>query len=225
MTPARIAVAIAATLGILSGAPTAPAAAAVQLVEPGDRIETASSACTLGWVYIGADKHTYALTAGHCSSIPGEAVRDVASDASGRFVTTSIDPPGIGGADYGLIDFGLKTLPARFVDNHPATASAHRDLQPDQTVCRYGIATGTQCGTITRAFGHHQYLTIGMTPTIGGDSGGPVWTTAADGSVQVVGIWLGGRTTFAGGNYGRFAALTDALTDIGTPPITAQRND
>ena len=221
MNPARIAAAITTTLGILIGTPTAPAEAAVQLVEPGDRIETASSACTLGWVYIGADKHTYALTAGHCATSPNETVRDVASDATGRFINTSVDPPAIGGADYGLIDFGIKPLPARFINDQPATAGNRRDLQPDQTVCRYGIATGTQCGTITRAFGHHQYLTIGMTPTIGGDSGGPVWTTATDGSVRVVGIWLGGRTTFAGGNYGRFASLSDALTAIGTPPITA----
>ncbi|MBN3459767.1 serine protease [Mycobacterium sp. DSM 3803] len=217
MKPSRITAAIVTIACILIGTPAAPAAAGVQLIEPGDRIETASSACTLGWAYIGADKHTYAVTAGHCSTAPDETVRNVASGASGRFVNTIIDPPGIGGADYGLIDFGLTTLPARFIVDQPAKAGARRDLQPDQHVCRYGIATGTQCGTITRAFGHHQYLTIGMTPTVGGDSGGPVWTTSADGSVRVVGIWLGGRTTFAGGNYGRFAALDDAQADLASP--------
>jgi hypothetical protein len=223
MKPTRVAAAIVAFAGILTAAPAAPATAAVQLVEPGDRIETASNACTLGWVYIGADKHTYAVTAGHCSTTPGETVSDKHSGATGTFIQTRVDPPGIGGADYGLIDFGLPTLPVPFVANQPVTANSHPEPRPGQKVCRDGIATGTVCGEVTRSYGEHQYITVGMTPTIGGDSGGPVWTTDADdGDIHVIGIWLGGRTTIAGGDFGRFAGLSDALTAIGTPPITAQ---
>ncbi|ORA29339.1 trypsin-like peptidase domain-containing protein [Mycobacterium aquaticum] len=224
MNTARLAArAIATTASMVIAASTAPAAAAVQLVEPGDRIETATNACTLGWVYIGADKHTYAVTAGHCATTPGETVTDKHSGAIGTFLQTRVDPPGIGGADYALIDFGVRTLPVPFVANQPVTANNHTEPRPGQKVCRDGISTGTVCGEVTRSYGQHQYITVGMTPTIGGDSGGPVWTTDTDGGdIRVIGIWLGGRTTIAGGNFGRFAGLSDALAVIGTPPITAQ---
>lgn len=56
MKPSRLLAAIATAAAALATVPAAPAAAALQLVEPGDRLETASNACTLGWVYIGADK-------------------------------------------------------------------------------------------------------------------------------------------------------------------------
>jgi len=218
----RLLAAIGTAAVTLVAVPAAPAAAALQLVEPGDRLETASNACTLGWVYIGADKHTYAITAGHCATRPGETVRNQYSGATGTFVRTLVDPPGIGGADYGLIDFGLRTLPVPFVDDQPVTSDSYPEPRPGQKVCRAGITTGTVCGEVTRSFGDHQYLTVGMTPTIGGDSGGPVWTTdTGDGTVHIIGIWLGGRTTIAGGNFGRFAALDDALTALGTPPINA----
>jgi V8-like Glu-specific endopeptidase len=75
--------------------------------------------------------------------------------------------------------------------------------------------TGQQCGTIAAAYGDHQYLTTGMAPSRGGDSGAPVWTIAADGHAQVIGIWLGGRTTGDGQDYGRFGALRSAVATLG----------
>ena len=42
-----------------------------------------------------------------------------------------------------------------------------------------------------------------------------MWTIAADGHAQVIGIWLGGRTTGDGQDYGRFAALRSAVATLG----------
>ena len=82
-------------------------------------------------------------------------------------------------------------------------------------MCRAGITTGQQCRTIAAANGDHQYLTTGMPSSRGGDSGAPVWTISGDGHAQVIGIWLGGRTTAAGQDYGRFAALSSAVATLG----------
>ena len=82
-------------------------------------------------------------------------------------------------------------------------------------MCRTGIATGQQCGTVAAAYGDHQYLTTRMAPSRGGDSGAPVWILRDDGHAQVVGIWLGGRTTRAGRDYGRFASPATAVDTLG----------
>jgi len=42
-----------------------------------------------------------------------------------------------------------------------------------------------------------------------------VWAVGSDGRVQVLGIWLGGRTTADGHDYGRFAALSSAGSALG----------
>jgi hypothetical protein len=54
-----------------------------------------------------------------------------------------------------------------------------------------------------------------MPPSRGGDSAAPVWAVGSDGRVQVLGIWLGGRTTAGGRDYGRFAALSSAVSALG----------
>ena len=84
-------------------------------------------------------------------------------------------------------------------------------------MCRAGTTTGQQCGTIAAAYGDHQYLTTGMPSSRGGDSGGPVWILGGDGRAQVIGIWLGGRSTADGKDYGRFAALSTAVATLGVP--------
>lgn len=200
------------------------AAAALPLVEPGDRIETNASTCTLGWAYTGRDNHTYGVTAGHCSPRGGETVRDEHTGVTGTFRRPLVDPPGIGGADFGLIDFGIGSLPVPFVADQPVESSNYPEPRPGQQVCRSGITTGKRCGVVIRSFGKHQYLTTGMTPTLGGDSGAPVWTTRSNGTRHIIGIWLGSRTTIANATYGRFADLNHAITTLGQPPIHHDTN-
>jgi hypothetical protein len=45
--------------------------------------------------------------------------------------------------------------------------------------------------------------------------GSTVWAVGDDGRVQVLGIWLGGRTAADGHDYGRFAALSSAVSALG----------
>ena len=190
---------------------TAPAEAALSNVSPGDRIAT-PDLCTIGYTYTGTDAHTYALTAGHCASTA--PVRDHGTGATGTFVASIVDPPRSGGADYGLVDFGPRTVALTVISGRAAARNLTRP-RPGQTVCRSGITTGEQCGSIAAAYGDHQYLTTGMPPSRGGDSGAPVWAVGDDGCVQVLGIWLGGRTTADGHDYGRFAALSSAVSALG----------
>jgi hypothetical protein len=50
-----------------------------------------------------------------------------------------------------------------------------------------------------------------MPASLPGDSGGPVWTRTGDSFAQIIGIWLGEKTTAAGQEYGRFASLAAGL--------------
>ena len=206
--------AAATTLAATLGGQPAPAAAALITLRPGDRIDT-PTVCTIAYTDTGANDHTYAITAGHCAH--GKPVRVHRSCATGIFVASVVDPPRSGGADYGLVDFGPHTLALLFVGNRPIAANDHPRPRPGQTVCRAGTTTGQQCGTIAAAYGDHQYLTTGMPSSRGGDSGGPVWILGGDGRAQVIGIWLGGRSTADGNDYGRFAALSTAVATLGVP--------
>jgi streptogrisin B len=207
----RLALTVAALAATaLLTAPTGYAAAIT--VGPGDLIETNTASCTIAYTYTGRDDHTYAITAGHCEDTPHAAVEDQTGGAAGTFTRTVVDPPGSGGSDYGLIDFGLKPLAVHTLAQRPV-ASAHPEPHPGQTVCRSGITTGRHCGTIAAVYGSHQYLTD-MATSRGGDSGAPVWIVADDGRAQIIGVWLGGRTTAGGDDYGRFAALADAFDTL-----------
>ena len=111
---------------------TAPAEAALSSVSPGDRIAT-PDLCTIGYTYTGTDTHTYAVTAGHCASTA--RVRDQSTGATGTFVASIVDPPRSGGADYGLVDFGPRTVALTVISGR-AAAGNHTRPRPGQTVCR-----------------------------------------------------------------------------------------
>ncbi len=209
--------AFAAVIALAATGPwhNATTGAAVPSVSPGDRIVVGATACTIGHVYTGADERTYAITAGHCQTGPDRHVRGLPSGATGTFLRAIVDSAGSGGADYGLIDFGRRSMAVPFVGNRPVTSREHPRPCPGQSVCRTGISTGQQCGAVTKTYGAHQYLTTGMPGSVGGDSGGPVWTMTADGSIQIIGIWLGGRITAAGNAYGRFASLAAGIDTLG----------
>jgi hypothetical protein len=137
------------------------------------------------------------ITAGHCATRPGETVRDhTAAPQEHSSAPWSTRPasaePTTNSSTSACGPFPCRRRPTRHRQQPPKP-------RPGQKVCRAGITTGTVCGQVTRSLGDHQYLTVGIDPTIGGDSGGPVWTTdTGDGTVHIIGIWLGGRTTIAG---------------------------
>ena len=163
--------------------PARPVTRRADLVSPGEEVDYINPAggnqfCTIGYVYTGADFHTYAITAGHCrANTDSGYARDKRSGLTGNFVRTVFEPPRSGGADYALIDFSTNSLASVFIaDNHTPFTDDHPEPQVGQTVCRIGVSSGQHCGQIAAAQGEDQYLTTGMPPSIPGDSGGPVWT-------------------------------------------------
>ncbi|BBZ38815.1 hypothetical protein [Mycobacterium conspicuum] len=198
--------------------------AALTVVSPGEEVDYISPAggnqfCTIGYVYTGVDFHTYAITAGHCraDSASGYA-RDKRNGLTGHFVRTVFEPPPSGGADYALIDFSTNSLASAFiVDTRMPFTDDHPEPQIGETVCRIGISSGPHCGQIAAGQGEDQYLTTGMPPSIPGDSGGPVWTRTLRGFPQIIGIWLGDKTTAAGQQYGRFASLSNGVRALNAP--------
>jgi hypothetical protein len=212
ISTAAAGLAIAALAAAVAPAPTV--AAATNTVSPGDRIDTVEGFCTIGYTYNGTDGHAYAITAGHCATRTGQRVTDSDTGADGAIVRAVVDADGSGGADYGLIDFGKRTLALPFIGNYPL-ATGRRGAQPGQPICHTGASSGQQCGHVADSYGPDQYLTTDDMPrSIPGDSGGPVWTLRDDGSAEVIGIWLGGRRTFGGHDAGRFAVLGQAFTDL-----------
>lgn len=202
----------AATLA-LAGPPSAHAALAV--VSPGEEVDYINPTggnqfCTIGYVYTGHDLHTYAVTAGHCRGKTAGYARATRTGLTGDFTRAIVEPPYQGGPDYGLIDFGIRSLPLAYIGDTPTT-NRHPQPEKGQQVCRTGVSSGQHCGAITGYAGKNQYLTTGMPASIPGDSGGPVWLTTDTGSADIIGIWLGEKTTTNGQEHGRFASLADGL--------------
>ena len=112
---------------------TAPAEAALSSVSPGDRIAT-PDLCTIGYTYTGTDAHTYAVTAGHCASTA--PVRDQSTGATGTFVASIVDPPHSGGADYGLVDFGPRTVALTVISGRAAARKHTAAARPNRLPLR-----------------------------------------------------------------------------------------
>ena len=217
------------TTAALALADASPALAALTVVSPGEEVDYINPTggnqfCTIGYVYTGADMHTYAITAGHCRSNPTSGyARDTRSGLTGNVVRTVFEPPPSGGADYALIDFNTNSLPSAFIaNNHTFFTDDHPEPQIGQTVCRSGVSSGQHCGQIAAAQGEDQYLTTGMPTSIPGDSGGPVWTRTSQGNARIIGIWLGEKTSAADQQYGRFASLSSGLRALGAPDRLGQ---
>ena len=132
---------VAIVLGLLTTAALAlagspPSHAALTLVSPGEEVDYINPGgggqfCTIGYVYTGADFHTYAITAGHCRANPTSGyARDKRSGLTGNFVRSVFEPPRSGGADYALIDFNTNSLPSVLIaDNHTPFTDDHPEPQ------------------------------------------------------------------------------------------------
>jgi len=205
-----------ATVGVAALALLSPAVAhaADRAVSAGDRIHIGDAVCSLAYTYRSTTNgHTYAITAAHCQQDRSATAR-TDSGAVGTFVRSALDPAGIGGTDFALLDFGPSAAPGRYVGGRPLLYGLDRP-EPGETVCRSGATTGTHCGIVQAARGAMQYVTApGMTPCAGGDSGGAVWATRDNGA-QIIGVWLGGVRMPDGTDLGRFAVLADGFTALG----------
>lgn len=205
----------ALSLAIIAVAGSTPARADIPTVSPGDRIEYLSPTaditmfCTVGYVYTGHDLHTYAVTAGHCRGKTAGYAR-----ATHR-IDRRLHPRHRRAALPGR----PRLRPDRF--RYPITAAGlhrrHTHHQPSPATRKRPASLSHRSLQRPTLRSHHrirrqnQYLTTGMPSSIPGDSGGPVWLTTATGSAEIIGIWLGEKTTTNGQEHGRFASLADGL--------------
>ena len=206
-------VALALTVMALA---SAPVAAALTSISPGDELDgvgaRGTARCTLGYAFTDpATGVSYAITAGHCNAGHSSYVLDRTTGALGHFALTVASPEDPLADDYGLIDFGSNHS-QRVMYGMPIGGISAPD--PRNAVCHDGIRTGVVCGSFGGRLVGRQYLTTGMAQSIPGDSGGPVWQLSADNTATVIGIWLGEHFDGNGSRYGRFIGLTDILVDV-----------
>lgn len=182
--------ALGAGLAGLALAPSAAAQSSV-LVFPGMEIRQNATMCTLGFVDV-AKRIGY--SAGHCG---GEGP---VTDRSGRFigvVTTSRDNTPDGAvvrtdqviADYQAIQLASGVTLSDFMPSgRQLIADPAVGLGPGQPVCHIGVVTGESCGSVERMNNGWFTMQNGVISQKG-DSGGPVYTLAADGRAVIVGLF------------------------------------
>ena len=183
-------VAGAATAALATQAPGAAADGRVQ-VFPGMEIRQGTTVCTLGFV----DPVTRTgYSAGHCRG------NGAVTDRDGRFVGvvgTSRDNTPDGTvvrtdeviSDYETItladDVTVRTvLPGgrQLVGESPAPLAA------GQPICHFGVMSGESCGTVERINNGWFTMSNGVVSQKG-DSGGPVYTMAGNGTAVLVGLF------------------------------------
>ncbi|MGW6694938.1 hypothetical protein ACWF62_14320 [Rhodococcus sp. NPDC054953] len=150
--------------------------------------ETRGKACSTGWI-VSADARVFALTAGHCGT-PGDIVS--VTDRTGRtvrvgeFVESRFTT--LGGLDDALIE----VWDTRYTDSSiPLT----REIagwgdgtwldRTHPTICRLGFRTGMSCGDY---LGRSDVIVEHRNIADHGDSGGPVFAVADDGSLTAIAV-------------------------------------
>ena len=180
-------------LAVLSTAFLALLAPAVSGASPGtlsptDPLLVASSSgsrtCTLGFLFTGPDGYARGVTAGHCGELGDTAT------------TTSGNPVGQiskqGRSDLALIDVRTEL---RVFGKIPGIGEVRGVITPEEInrtqplLCKRGIASGLICGHLTAPAQSTFMVMSGGSRS--GDSGSPVWVTAADGSLRAAGIVSG----------------------------------
>lgn len=97
----------------------ATARAAGGAVSAGDRIHVGTAVCSLAYTYRSTTNgHTYAITAAHCQN-GRSTTAHTDTGVVGTFVRAAVDPAGIGGSDFALLDFGPSATPGRYVGGRP----------------------------------------------------------------------------------------------------------
>ncbi len=182
------AAAVGAVLTALS--PAAAADGHIQ-VFPGMEIRQGTTVCTLGFVDPVA---RIGYSAGHCRG------NGTVTDRNGRLIGTVIaardnTPNGaVVRTDQVISDYETISL-AREVTVNPMLPGGRRlvvdpnvELAPGQPICHFGVVTGESCGTVERVNNGWFTMTNGVVSQRG-DSGGPVYTLAADGAAVIAGLF------------------------------------
>lgn len=171
-------------------APSASADGPVQ-VFPGMEIRQGTTVCTLGFV----DPVTrIGYSAGHCR---GTAV---VTDRGGRVIGTVITardntPDGTVVrtdeviSDYETIALAPEvTVGTTLPDGRELTVDPGAQIAAGQPICHFGVVSGESCGTIERVNNGWFTMANGVVSQKG-DSGGPVYTPAPDGTAIMAGLF------------------------------------
>lgn len=185
---AVLAVAAGAVLTAL--APAATAASGTE-VFPGMEIRQGSTVCTLGFIDPVA---RIAFSAGHCRG------NGTVTDRAGRFigvVATSRDNTPDGTvvrtdqviSDYQTIRLASDvTVSTVLPGGRQLVVDPGAQIAPGQPICHFGVVTGESCGTVERVNNGWFTMHNGVVSRKG-DSGGPVYTLAGDGTAVIVGLF------------------------------------
>ena len=183
-----VAAAAGAVLTALS--PAAAADGEVQ-VFPGMEIRQGTTVCTLGFIDPVA---RIGYSAGHCRG------NGTVTDRNGRLigtVTASRDNTPNGAVvrtDQVISDYETISLVPDVTVNPLLPGGRRLVVDPNavliagQPICHFGVVTGESCGTVERVNNGWFTMTNGVVSQRG-DSGGPVYTLAADGTAVLAGLF------------------------------------
>lgn len=185
-----VVLAVAAGAAITALAPAVTADSGTE-VFPGMEIRQGSTVCTLGFVEPVA---RIAFSAGHCR---GDGT---VTDRTGRVigvVSVSRDntPDGmVVRTDQVISDYQTITL-ASDVTVSTVLPGGRRlvvdpgaQIAPGQPICHFGVVTGESCGTVERVNNGWFTMHNGVVSRKG-DSGGPVYTLADNGTAVIAGLF------------------------------------
>lgn len=188
--PRAIVLAAAAGAALTGLAPAAASDTGVE-VFPGMEIRQGTTVCTLGFIDPVA---RIGYSAGHCRG------SDSVTDRDGRVVGVVVaardnTPNGaVVRTDEVITDYETIAL-ARGVTVNPILPGGRRlvvdpaaQLVPGQPICHFGVVTGESCGSVERVNNGWFTMTNGVVSQRG-DSGGPVYTLAADGTAVMAGLF------------------------------------
>ncbi len=186
--PLVVATAAGAALAALT--PAAPAETGVA-VFPGMEIRQGSTVCTLGY----ADPvQRIGYSAGHCRGT------GTVTDREGRFIGTvgvarDNTPDGtVVRTDQVISDYETITLASEVTVSTVLPGGRSLTVEPGaapaagQPICHFGVVSGESCGTVERVNNGWFTMNNGVVSQKG-DSGGPVYTLAPDGTAALVGLF------------------------------------
>lgn len=197
VTGTLLALATATTAAATPTAPLPPTPA----VAPGIGIVSVNDAgagmdtCTAGFLVHTHTGQPGLLTAGHCDYGGTTSYKNSAGtyQTFGVFTEDSVDQGNVGEAsDIALVGLNAPApTDTRIIGIRPVTGVANPvRLEVGQTLCKFGLATGLQCGAVTEITPTKVAFTAKAAK---GDSGGPVYYRNADGTATAVGIMIRGN--------------------------------
>ena len=170
--------------------PVAAADGALQ-VFPGMEIRQGTTVCTLGFVDPAA---RIGYSAGHCRGTGAVTDRD------GRFigaVATARDNTPDGTvvrtdeviSDYETINLATDvTVSTVLPGGRHLVVDSGAPLAAGQPICHFGVVSGESCGTVERVNNGWFTMNNGVVSEKG-DSGGPVYTVAGNGTAVMIGLF------------------------------------